>query len=89
MRRKRKWAALSEKPPPEPMPDLHPKKRMLSVWWDREGPIYWELLDSNVHITMAYYSRQLDCMTERVKRPDKNKIIFQYDNTSEKCRKID
>ena len=43
-----------EKPSPEPMPDLRPKKRMLSVWWDREGPIYLELLDSNVHVTMAY-----------------------------------
>jgi [histone H3]-lysine36 N-dimethyltransferase SETMAR len=35
-----------------------------------------------VHVTMAYYSRQLDSVAEavRVKRPDKNKIILQHDN---------
>ena len=54
----------------------------LSVWWDLQGLIYWELLDSKVRINVPFYTQQLDRVAEAVrqKRPDKTKIILQHDN---------
>ena len=42
-------------PEPEPKDDLHPKKVMLSVWWDFEDIIYYELLRPNTTIDSKLY----------------------------------
>ena len=56
------------------------KKLMLFIWWDVNGVIYWELLDSKSTLTAAVYSQQLDKVAEavRTKRPEKTKIILQH-----------
>jgi hypothetical protein len=71
---KRQWVGPGEKLLPHPKPDLHPKKMQLSVWWDLQGPIYWELLDLKVRINAPFYTQQLDHLAEavRLKRPDKS-----------------
>ena len=46
-------------PEPEPKNDLLPKKVMLSVWWDFEGIIYYELLRPNTTIDSKLYCEQL------------------------------
>jgi [histone H3]-lysine36 N-dimethyltransferase SETMAR len=49
--RKRQWLGVEEPPQPEPKPDLHPRKVMLSVWWDVLGVVHWQLLPPNTTIT--------------------------------------
>jgi len=80
--RKRQWVGPGEKPSPEPKPDLHQKKKMLSVFWDTEGILYWELLRSGTTINALEYTRQLDLLAAaiRTKRPNKKEIILQMDN---------
>lgn len=41
--RKRQWLSMEEEPQPEPKGDLHPRKVMLSVWWDADGIILFQL----------------------------------------------
>ncbi|XP_044781704.2 Alstrom syndrome protein 1 isoform X2 [Bubalus bubalis] len=38
-KRKRSWGKQNE-PPTTPKSDLHPKKVMLYIWWDRKGVLY-------------------------------------------------
>ena len=38
---------------------LHPRKILLSVWWDTEGVVWWELLPAGVTITAEVYCEQL------------------------------
>ena len=56
---KRQWINPEDLPEPEPKNDLHPKKVMLSVWWDFEGIIYYELLLLNTTIDSKLYCEQL------------------------------
>ena len=60
---------------PDPRPDSHRKKLMLCIWWDVNGVIYWELLDSKSTLTATVYSQQLDKVAEAVgtKRSEKTK----------------
>jgi histone-lysine N-methyltransferase SETMAR len=37
---KGQWLGPGQKPEPDPEGDLHPKKQMLSVWWDFQGIIH-------------------------------------------------
>ena len=57
--RKRQWINPEDLPEPEPKNDLHPKKVMLSVWWDFEGIIYYELPRPNTTIDSKLYCEQL------------------------------
>ena len=57
--RKRQWLDAAEEAQPEPKPDLHPRKVMLSVWWDVLGIVHWELLPPNTTITADFYCAQL------------------------------
>lgn len=80
--RKRQWVAADEDPQPQPKGDLHPRKVMLSVWWDTRGVVYFELLPHNATITAAYYCSQLQKLSaelERV-RAGHGKILFLHDN---------
>ena len=56
---------------------------MLSVSWDIEGVVHWELLDAGTTLTAAIYSQQLEkvAVALRQKRPQKSKVILQMDNT--------
>ena len=86
-RRKRQWVGPAETPFPDSKLDPHRKKLMLCVWWDLEGVIYWELLDSKTTLTAAVYSQQLDRLA-KVKRPSKTKIIIQHDNARSHVAKL-
>jgi Transposase (partial DDE domain) len=72
-------------PNPQDKSSMQGKKIMLSVWWDREGVIYFELLPFNQTITAVYYSEQLERLGNalREKRPhlfENRRIIIQQDN---------
>ena len=47
--RNRQWLSVGQTGTVTPKHDLHPKKVMLSVWWDVKGIIYWELLPDGWH----------------------------------------
>lgn len=80
--RHRQWVSVDQHALPEPKPDLHEKKLMLSVWWDSQGIIYHEFLPHNVTITAAYYSAQLDRLKSQLTsvRPGRNRVVFLHDN---------
>ncbi|CAF1490854.1 unnamed protein product [Didymodactylos carnosus] len=42
--RKRQWLGPEDMPEPEPKNDWHPKMVMLSIWWNFQDVIYYELL---------------------------------------------
>jgi [histone H3]-lysine36 N-dimethyltransferase SETMAR len=88
--RKRQWLGIEEEPQPEPKPDLHPRKVMLSVWWDVLGVVHWELLPPNFTITASYYCTQLQRLKEKLQttRPQRQKVFFLHDNARPHTAKI-
>lgn len=82
VQRKRQWLPQHKKPAPTPKPGLHPQKRMISVWWDVQGVLYWELLPEKTTINGTSYCVQLAKLAAQVerKRPRHGKIFFQHDN---------
>uniref|UniRef100_A0A914CMV7 Transposase n=1 Tax=Acrobeloides nanus TaxID=290746 RepID=A0A914CMV7_9BILA len=59
----------------------------LSAWWDLQGLIYGELLDSKVRINAPFYTELL-AEAVRQKRPDNTKIILQHDNAKPHTAKL-
>jgi histone-lysine N-methyltransferase SETMAR len=80
--RSRQWLQPSQQPLTTPKADLHPEKRMISVWWDVQGVLYWELLPKNTTINAKRYSAQITKLKAAVeeKRPNHMQIYFQHDN---------
>jgi histone-lysine N-methyltransferase SETMAR len=80
--RKRQWIGAKEKALPQPKGELHPKKVMLSVWWDVRGVIYHEFLPTNCNVTAALYCAQLRSLASEIakKRPQMDKVYFLHDN---------
>lgn len=89
-RRKRQWVAEGETPEPDVKPEVHQKKFMLSVFWDIEGPLFWELLDPETTLNKEKYAEQLDKVNASLtnNRPKKRKIIFQMDNARPHVSKL-
>ena len=88
--RKRQWLNPEDLPEPEPKNDLHPKKIMLSIWWDYEGIIYWELLPPNTTVDSKVYCQQLQNLkfALQVNRPTRRKIRLLHDNARPHVPKV-
>lgn len=80
--RKHQWVDADKQPEPDTKPDLHQKQVMLSVWWDAQGIIHFELLPDNTSITAAYYCNQLERLSQKISllRPQHGKVYFLHDN---------
>lgn len=83
--KKKQWLTPGQPPLPTPKAGLHPKKLLLSVWWDFTGIIHYEVLNPNETITAEYYCAQLDRLNIALlqKRPrliNRNGVILQHDN---------
>ena len=68
-----------------PKAEIHQKKIMLSVWWDYEGILYFELLPRNQTINSNVYVQRLAKLSDAVqeKRPElanRKSVVFQHDN---------
>ena len=77
-------------PEPEPKNDLHPKKVMLSVWWDFECIIYYELLRPNTTIDSKLYCEQLQNLKVALQanRSERRKVRLLHDNAKPHTSKI-
>jgi histone-lysine N-methyltransferase SETMAR len=88
--RKRQWIDKDAKPEPEPKPDLHQKKVMISVWWDLQGVVMLELLPDNMTINAAYYCDQLQRLSAELdrKRPRHGIVRLLHDNARPHTAKV-
>lgn len=85
VRRKRQWTDKGKQPIPTAKVSLHPKKILLSVWWDMYGVIYYELLEPNQTINADVYSEQLrrlnlELIKKRPRLVNIKKVLFHHDN---------
>ena len=81
---KRSWGKRHEPPPSTPKAGLHPKK-VMCIWWDWKGILYYELLPQNQTINSNKYCSQLDQLKAALdkKHPElvnRKRIIFHQDN---------
>lgn len=85
VKRQRQWLSPRETGIVQPKSGLHPKKVLLSVWWDMDGIIYYELMKSNQTINTEVYCNQLDRLKQALaeKRPallNRRGVLFHQDN---------
>ena len=70
----------NERPKATPNAGLHPKKVMLSIWWDYRGVLYYELLLNNETINSEKCFSKLDQLMNMLKekRPEfvNRKVLF-------------
>ena len=83
--RKRSWWSRDKCPPTVARPGLHPKKVLLSIWWNCKGILYYELLPEGQTINSEKYCTQLEKLKEAIitKRPEvvnKRDVVFHHDN---------
>jgi [histone H3]-lysine36 N-dimethyltransferase SETMAR len=88
--RKRQWVNRGDWPEPEPKGDLHPKKVMLSIWWDFQGIIYFELLPPNTTVDSKLYCKQLQNLKAamQTQRPERHKVRLLHDNAKPHIAKV-
>ncbi|XP_018393383.1 PREDICTED: histone-lysine N-methyltransferase SETMAR-like [Cyphomyrmex costatus] len=70
--RKRSWGTAGEPPNATPKAGLHPKKILLSIWWDHRGLLFYELLPQGKTIDSKVYCTQITKLNQalRQKRPE-------------------
>ena len=80
--RKRQWVPASEPALPDESSGPHPKKIMLSIFWDYKGIIWYELLPDGTNITGHLYRLQLRRLKAKLieMRPDRERVILLHDN---------
>ncbi|KFD53336.1 hypothetical protein M514_05817 [Trichuris suis] len=78
MKQRKEWLSPGKDPTPLAKPKLHERKTMLSVWWDCEGVIHFELLPKNQTITATIYVEQLRRLAVQQKRQKKQHAIMLH-----------
>ncbi|CAF3809193.1 unnamed protein product [Rotaria magnacalcarata] len=88
--RKRQWINPEDMPEPESKNDLHPKKVMLSIWWDFQSVIYYELFPPNTTIDSQLYCTQPENLKValKTKRPERRKVRLLHDNARPHTSKV-
>ena len=85
VKRKRSWSKANEAAQTVAKPGLTARKVLLSVWWDWQGILYYELLPYGQTLNSALYCEQLDRLKLAIeqKRPalvNRRVIVFHQDN---------
>lgn len=93
LKRRPQWLNKGDTPQPTPKPDLHPKKVMLSIWWNFKGIIHFELLPANQTITSEVYCAQLERLSQVLKEKEpalvnRKGVILHHDNARPHCSRI-
>nr|XP_027198501.1 histone-lysine N-methyltransferase SETMAR-like [Dermatophagoides pteronyssinus] len=83
---RKKWLSPGQSPAPTARRELHPRKVLLSVWWDIRGVIHHEILEPGRTITAEVYWEQLDLLKSAIdqKRPalaNRKGTVFHCDKT--------
>lgn len=83
--RRNEWSFKGNLPSTVAKPGLHPKKVMLSVWWDIKGIVYSEYLNTKEKINAVKYQQQIDRVYEALKekRPrmvNRKEVFYHQDN---------
>ena len=55
MKQRKEWLSPKKQAPPQAKQELHPRKKMLCVWWDWEEIIHHELLANNETVNAELY----------------------------------
>ncbi|GFU59239.1 histone-lysine N-methyltransferase SETMAR [Trichonephila clavipes] len=68
-----------------PKPSINQRKVLLCLWWDRKGPVYYELLKQGKTINADLYCNQLDKLNAAIKEKmpalaSRKGIVFHQDN---------
>lgn len=85
-KRKHSWVSPGKPSTSAAKPNRFGKKRMLCVWWDQRGIVYYELLEPGQTVNTERYRQQMINLNHALleKRPewDKNrsKVILLHDN---------
>jgi histone-lysine N-methyltransferase SETMAR len=92
-KRTRQWLSPGQTPVPTAKPGLHPKKALLSVWWDIHGIIHFEVLEYGQTVTADVYCGQLERLRDALlaKRPaliNRKGVILQHDNAKPHTAKL-
>lgn len=84
------WIPPGAGPPTQPKVGIHCCKIMVSVFWDAQGMLYWELLEDNQTINANIYTEQLQKLAAAVreKRPDRTKVALLHDNARPHTAKL-
>ena len=80
--RKRSWSSRVKCPPTVARPGLHPKKVLLSIWWDWKGILYYQVLAKGQTINSEKYCTQFEKLKEAIitKRLEMVKLLkFDWD----------
>lgn len=83
MKPKADWVPRGSAAKPRIKEDLHPKKVMLCVWWDWEGPLHWELLEDKQTVTSDLYIAQLHRVRQALQQKRghrQDQVILLHDN---------
>jgi histone-lysine N-methyltransferase SETMAR len=103
VKRHREWVDKNSHPTATPKEGLHPKKCLLSLFWDTEGMdwtfhlslsslgvIHYEILPMGHTINAQHYCEQLDRLREALieNRPHKQHVLFLHDNATPHTAKI-
>ena len=83
--RERSWSKRDEPAQSTSKAGIHQKKVMMSVWWDLNGIVYFELLTRNQNINSNVYYRQLMKLDKEIKEKrselaTRKGVIFHQDN---------
>lgn len=83
--RSRSWRIRGAAPRAVAKPGLHPRKVLLSVWWDVRGVVFFELLRPGETINSAKYCEQLTKLDEalrnsRSRLANRGDVVFHHDN---------
>ena len=76
------WIPQGAEPPTQSKPNPHGQKRLLSVFWDSQGVLFWELLDNKKTVNTNVYIEQLHKLAEAVreKRRKRLEVSLLHDN---------
>ena len=92
--RKKSWLSPGEVGPSTPRPNRFGRKRMLCVWWDQYGVVYFELLKPGETVNTDRYRQQIINLNHALieKRPEyarkHGKVILQHDNAPSHTAKV-
>lgn len=85
-KRKKSWVTPGQPSTSTAKPDRFGKKRMLCVWWDQKGVVYYELLKPGETVNTDRYRQQMINLNHALieKRPEwarrHGKVILLHDN---------